>query len=133
MSKETGSWDISVCGLNCAKCDLYQASRGNEEAMKRIMGWLKDAKPGSIFCGGCRGPLNIHWSADCKFLECTKKKGLKYCFECDEFACDRLQAFASDGYWHHRKTVENMKRMKEIGIEAWVEEQKKKGQCVFCP
>jgi hypothetical protein len=133
MSKEKDSWNISVCGLNCAKCDIFQASHGNEEAMRVMLGFFKDAKPESIVCGGCRGPLDVHWSADCYFLACSKKKGLHYCFECDEFPCDKLQAFASDGIPHHRKTVENMKIMKEIGIEAWIEEQKKKGQCVFCP
>jgi hypothetical protein len=133
MGKEKGSWDISVCGLNCAKCDIFQASHGNEEAMKELLGFFKDVKPEAIVCNGCRGPLDVHWSADCYFLSCSKKKGFKYCFECNGFPCDRLQAFASDGMLHHKKTVENMKRMKEIGIEAWIEEQKKKGQYVFCP
>ena len=132
MNKETERWDISVCGLNCAKCSIYLAGQGDEEAMKTMLGVLKDVKPESIVCGGCRGSLDIHWSANCKFLACSKKKGLKYCFECTQFPCDDLKAFASDGFPHHKKTVENMKRMKEIGIDIWLEEQKKKGKSVFC-
>jgi len=131
--KETGRWDISVCGLNCAKCDILLAGRGDEEKMRNLLGYFKDLKPENIVCGGCWGSLDKHWSANCKFLACTKRKGLTYCFECPEFPCGDLKAFASDGIPHHRKTVENMKRMKEIGIKSWVKEQKEKGQCEFCP
>jgi hypothetical protein len=132
MKKETGKWDISVCGLNCAKCNIYLAGHGDEEALKTMLGFFKDLKPESIVCGGCRGPLDIHWSANCKFLSCTKKKGLKYYFECAEFPCSDLKVFASEAP-HHKKTVENMMKMKEIGIESWLKEQKKKGESVFCP
>jgi hypothetical protein len=102
-------WDISVCGLNCAKCDI-----------------LTDQKD----CQGCRGPLDNHWSPDCPFLPCIKEKGYKYCFECQAFPCEKLEAFASDGHAHHKQTIENLKRMKKIGIEAWIAKQKKS---VFCP
>jgi hypothetical protein len=44
-----------------------------------------------------------------------------------------LKRFSSDGASHHERTVENLKRMKEIGIDAWIAEQKRKGQSVFCP
>jgi len=101
-------WDISVCGLNCAKCKLIE--KGD--------------------CAGCRGPLDKHWSPDCKFLPCAKAKGIRYCFECREFPCEKLQAFASDGYEHHRLAVENMKEMAAVGLEQWLARQPKP---MFCP
>lgn len=64
---------------------------------------------------------------------CAKKRRVRYCFECKDFPCESLEAFSSDGVSHHKRTVENMKKMKEIGIVAWIEEQKRKGQCAFCP
>ncbi|MHA2186182.1 MAG: DUF3795 domain-containing protein [Promethearchaeota archaeon] len=105
---KTEEWDISVCGLNCAKCNLYHTNE----------------------CGKCRGPVEAHWSPDCIFLPCAREKGHQYCFECDEFPCQNLEDFAFDGYDHHKQTVENMKRMREIGIEEWIAEQK---TCMFCP
>ena len=77
MSKKEGNWDISVCGLNCAECTIYKAYHGDDEAMKKMLGYFKDAKPESIVCGGCRGPLDKYWRADCYFLACSKKKELK--------------------------------------------------------
>lgn len=131
-------WLISVCGLNCARCDIYLASHGDEKLQDELIKWFKrerneTIKPEQIRCEGCRGPLNIHWSSDCKMMLCTTKRGLQHCFQCEEFPCTNVNEFSSDGLSHHKRTIENSKRMREIGIEAWIAEQKRKGQCVFCP
>jgi hypothetical protein len=129
---------ISVCGLNCARCDIYEAGHGNDKVRDEIVEWFRKEqnetiKPEAVKCEGCRGPLNSHWSSDCKMMLCAKKRGVRYCFQCKDFPCKSLEAFSSDGISHHKRTVENMKKMKEIGIVAWIEEQKRKGHCVFCP
>jgi hypothetical protein len=108
QSYSNPDWDISVCGLNCARCKM-----------------VTDGK-----CKGCRGPLDQCWSGDCEFRPCAESKGHRYCFECAEFPCDKLQAFAADPYEHHRITVENLKKMKEIGLEKWLAQQEKP---MFCP
>jgi hypothetical protein len=137
-AENSGKWVISVCGLNCAKCDIYDAGHGNEKARNEIIEWFKKErnvtlKPEQITCEGCRGSLDTHWSSDCKMLLCAKNKGLDYCFQCEDFPCTNVNKFASDGVSHHKRTVENAKRMKEIGLETWIAEQKRKGQCLFCP
>ncbi|MEA3408622.1 MAG: DUF3795 domain-containing protein [Chloroflexota bacterium] len=104
---DAAEWDISVCGLNCARCKLLASDE----------------------CEGCRGSLDQHWSPDCEFLPCVRDKGHTYCFECSDFPCDKLEAFASDGYEHHRLTVENMKRMQEVGLAQWIAEQEKPTFC----
>ena len=111
------SWNISVCGLNCGVCEIHLGTGDHERSE----------------CGACRGPLEQHWSPDCEFVPCAREKGVDYCFQCGEFVCEKLKSFAEDPWPHHRRTVENMKRMKEMGLEAWIEDQKKKGQCLFCP
>ena len=90
-------------------------------------------KPEQVRCEGCRGSISAHWSPDCKMVLCTRKRGLQYCFRCKDFPCTIVNKFSSDGISHHKRTIENSKRMKEIGIEVWIEEQKRKGQCPFCP
>jgi hypothetical protein len=131
-------WVISVCGLNCAKCDIYHASHGNEKLQNEIVDWFQKErnetlKPEQIKCEGCRGSLDTHWSSDCKMQLCAKNKGFQYCFQCGEFPCETVNNFSTDGAPHHKRTVENAKKMKEIGLEAWIVEQKRKGQCLFCP
>jgi hypothetical protein len=131
-------WAIAFCGLNCAKCDIYEAGHGNEKKRDEMLAWFKQErnrilKPEQITCEGCRGQLDAHWSEDCKMMLCAKKKGVQYCFGCTDFPCSLLNAFASDGAPHHKKTVEHLKRMKEIGLDAWIAEQEKNGKCEFCP
>jgi len=105
----SSEWDVSVCGLNCARCKVQ-----TEEKQ----------------CAGCRGPAEQNWSGDCEFRPCAQAKGHEYCFECDGFPCEKLKAFAADGYEHHRLTVGNMERMRELGLERWIAEQPK---VMFCP
>jgi hypothetical protein len=60
-------------------------------------------------------------------------RGLKHCFQYEDFPCTIVNEFSSDGISHHKRTIENSKIMKAIGVEAWIEEQKRREQCVFCP
>jgi hypothetical protein len=66
-------------------------------------------------------------------MKCTGERRLQYCFECEDFPCSILDEFSSDGVSHHGRTVKNMKRMKEIGLETWIAEKEREGQCKFCP
>ena len=106
VEMDKSEWDISVCGLNCARCKLTAEGK----------------------CPGCRIPER--WSQDCHFFPCAEAKGHRYCFECDEVPCERVEEFASDGYEHHRLAVENMKKMRQLGLEEWIAQQEKP---MFCP
>jgi len=138
MDENPKGWALAFCGLNCAKCDMYKAGHGDEKLRDEIIAWFKEKrnrtlKPEQVRCEGCKGPLDVHWSADCKMMLCAKEKDVQYCFECDDFPCSVLNKFASDGAAHHKKTVENLKRMREVGRDAWIAEQEKNGKCEFCP
>ncbi len=131
-------WSIAICGLNCARCDIYLASHGDENLRDEIAKWFKKERNETIGleqirCEGCRGSLDVHWSSECKMMLCARKKRLEYCFQCEDFPCTSVNEFSVDGIPHHKRTVENLKMMKEMGIEAWIKEQERKGQCVFCP
>lgn len=133
-----GDWSLSVCGLNCAACDIMLAWRGDMEKRREIVDWFrkkldKDVNPEDIVCTGCRGSLDAHWSPDCRMMLCARERGHDYCFQCSDFVCEKLDAFAGDGMDHHRRAVENMKRIREVGLDAWVQEQRGKGPPVFCP
>jgi hypothetical protein len=138
MGENSVEWVISICGLNCAKCDMHLAGHGDEKLRNEIIEWFKEKrnltlKPEQVKCEGCKGPLDAHWSSDCEMLQCAKKKGYEYCFQCEDFPCTTVNNFASDGVSHHQRTVENAKIMRKTGLDAWIAEQKRKGQCLFCP
>jgi hypothetical protein len=131
-------WNLSICGLNCAQCDMYVASHGDEKLRQEIAEWFKTKRnrtlnPDEIRCEGCRGPVEANWSSDCKMMQCAKKRRLEYCFQCKDFPCETVNAFASDGVAHHKRTIENMKQAKTTGLSAWIVEQKRKGAPTFCP
>jgi hypothetical protein len=138
MSIDCEKWNIAVCGINCAKCRIYEASHGNEKLRNEIVKWFRKernetVKPEQIKCEACRGPFDSHWNPECKIMPCAKKRGLQYCFQCPDFPCKVLNEFSSDGIPHHKRTVENLRKMKKNGIEAWIAKQKRNGQCLFCP
>lgn len=136
--KSSRKWAISICGLNCAVCDMYQAGHGDAKLREEIVEWFRkerdeNIKSEEVRCEGCRGPVALHWSPDCKMMLCAKNKEIEHCFQCKDFPCSLLKEFSQDGVAHHKRTVENMELMKEKGLDAWIENQKKKEQCLFCP
>jgi hypothetical protein len=138
MGEPEREWNLSACGLNCANCDIYMASHGDEDARKSIVDWFRDERnidldPEQVRCEGCMGDSERHWSPDCGMMTCAKERELEHCFECGEFPCSRNEEFSADGTPHHRRTIENSKRMRQMGLKAWKQEQMKKGKIVFCP
>jgi hypothetical protein len=59
-----------------------------------------------------------------------------WCFQCREFPCPRLWDFRDvhivNGISHHAHVIEDLQYMKEHGMEQWVEEQERAGQCPNC-
>lgn len=93
---------IAVCGIRCGECDIYRASNDLRIA-KRVADWFKRARNVEIRledvrCTGCRGDRTLHWSPDCWILACAvDEKGLKFCHECEEFPCTKLERWANTG------------------------------------
>ena len=58
---------------------------------------------------------------DCGVIDCHKKKGVDFCFECDEFPCEKTN-FDPD---LKRRWIQMNNRAKEIGIEAYCKESMK--------
>ena len=66
-----------------------------------------------MYCTGCHGDREVHWSADCWILACcVDERGLANCSECMEFACDRLEEWAgqNDGYRTALARLREMRR-----------------------
>ena len=110
------------CGIYCGACRQYLL-------------WKKDLLEERGYKMGCKG-CRIR-NKNCAFIrrDCPalKKKELDYCYECEQFPCQKLQKI--DSQYQERYSVnlvENLKRIEEIGVEKWLQEQKELYTCPEC-
>ncbi|MFX1357676.1 MAG: DUF3795 domain-containing protein [Promethearchaeota archaeon] len=110
------------CGIYCGACRQYLL-------------WKKDLLEERGYKLGCRG-CRIR-NKNCAFIrrDCPylKKKKLEYCYECQSFPCDKLETL--DNIYQERYSVNliaNLERIKEIGVENWLMEQKEFYTCPNC-
>ncbi|MDD5168299.1 MAG: DUF3795 domain-containing protein [Syntrophales bacterium] len=133
---------LTPCGLDCERCADY--SRGEIKVLslrlldilgnyRRVAGMKAAGKPefehydnfvqiltsfSQAACSGCRSE-EVRCPIDCPFESC-RGKGMDFCFQCGDYPCPRL--FESEFGKQLRKRND---RMKEIGIDAYLEERMK--------
>jgi hypothetical protein len=113
---------IAPCGMNCMICSRYLALK-NEVRSKGI---------NIAYCTGCR-PRN----RNCAFLKkrCPKLLNgeVTFCFECGSFPCERLKTIDARYKARYRMSmIENLKSIKEYGIDKFLEKQDKTWKCPNC-
>ena len=92
---------FAACGLNCGLCSRYYTV-------------------GSSRCPGCAGEGFSDVHPNCGILLCCQRKGLEYCFECDEFPCSKYDKWGdSDSFITHRNYLADMEKAKRIGMDAY--------------
>jgi len=100
--------EFSACGLNCGLCPRYYTA-------------------GSSRCPGCAGEGFSEVHPACGILSCCERKGLEYCFLCDEFPCKKYNNDdETDSFITHRNQFKDMEKAKNIGIEAYKTELNEK-------
>ena len=57
---------------------------------------------------------------------------MEVCSLCAEYPCDDIMEFDRDKYVHHKSVLPNGRRIAEIGLQPWLEEQKERWSCVEC-
>lgn len=81
---------LAACGLDCDTCPQ---------------------KPEK--CDGCHADSQHLWHADCTIRVCCKfEKHLDNCSLCATFPCERILAFGSDKWPHHRAAVRTLHALK---------------------
>jgi len=94
------------CGLYCGACGAY--ARGTCHGC-------------GCECGKCAGK-RATW---CDIAKCAKDKEIDTCASCSDMPCTRVIQFTCDPVWRtHTPCIENLRRQKAIGMEAWLREQK---------
>lgn len=116
---------LGYCGLHCGNC-LY--SQNTEKGTGTAMG------DGTItYCEGCNSTKSTPWCTDCDIKKCCREKEIRYCLQCSDYPCDKITDFINDtDYSYHKEVPSAMKRLDEIGLEAWSKEMQNNYTCKIC-
>jgi hypothetical protein len=97
---------FSACGLNCGLCPHHHTA-------------------GSSKCPGCAGAGFSKVHPGCGVLSCCQRKGLEYCFFCDEDPCKKYDgADQKDSFITHMDQFRDIEKAKRLGVEAYKAELK---------
>jgi hypothetical protein len=126
MMDDTRHELIAVCGLDCGGCDIRRVPT-DPGAARRIVTWFQQMgwlKPGEgvdeivergMYCMGCRGSREVHWSPTCWILRCcVDDRRLSFCAECTEFPCRRLRTWADES----KRYEQAMARLRRMWLAA---------------
>ena len=92
---------FSACGLNCGLCPRHYAD-------------------GKSKCPGCAGADFSKVHPSCGVLSCCQRKGIEYCFLCDEFPCKKYDgADLHDSFITHKNQFTDLEKAKHLGMEAY--------------
>ena len=92
---------FSACGLNCGLCQRYYTV-------------------GDSRCPGCGGEGFTSAHCGCGMLSCCQRKGLEYCFLCDEYPCKKYDGEGlKDSFITHINIFSDVEKAKKIGLEAY--------------
>ena len=93
---------VAYCGLVCTDCPAYIATQANDrEALERVAAqWRQeynapDITVDSVICSGCvteDARKCGHWH-ECEIRACGAARGVANCAHCDDYVCERLEAF----------------------------------------
>ncbi len=92
---------IASCGLDCSKCEGYQATQADSDTLRAEVAqkwsalYQKEIKPDQINCDGCRteGRKLFYCEHVCEIRKCCISKGVENCAACAEFMCDTISGF----------------------------------------
>jgi len=122
---------IAPCGNFCGSCALYRcAAMGDTEGQRRLAEHFSKgfpqyhSEPEGMVCIPCGENFDRCWSPDCEvYICCVKEERLDFCYECDDFPCEKLRPYRGCPPAHNLK-VYNLLRIKKIGWREWLEKQK---------
>lgn len=93
---------LSLCGLNCGLCPMHHMT--NKENS----------------CPGCGGK----GFQRCRLVTCAQNHGgIDYCYQCSEYPCSKYEGIdAFDSFTPHRNQLDNFRKVKEYGLDAYQSE-----------
>jgi len=120
----------AVCGLLCQACTIYIAGHEDPERLARLAAGFEQSTE-ETYCDGCRAERRMSYCRSCTMFACAAERGLAFCGECVDYPCADLLTFGCER--PHRADIhEDLRRIGEIGPEAWMEEARLRYTCPSC-
>ncbi len=119
------------CGLYCGSCETFRAWKEKDAALLMKEAAESGRPIEDIRCDGCKSAEVIFWCSRCRIKECAEGKGLEFCFECRDFPCGVLLEFEGSAE-HHEGVIQELKRIREVGVDDWLREQDRRWRCPHC-
>lgn len=120
------------CGMYCGSCPVHRASRDGDEKKIFELSFKTRCTIDMIKCEGCGTADRFALSKRCIFRRCALGRGLESCSMCNEFPCDSLQGLYEDDMRSKGEAEKNARRIREAGIDKWLEEAEARWQCKHC-
>lgn len=122
---------LAPCGLYCGVCAIRIAHRDDNPKFKeRLVGVYGLSSPEEVRCGGCLSDDLFMYCRICPIRNCCAEKGVEGCHQCDEFPCQFIENFPLPV--GKKVIMRAVPAWKELGTEAWVEEEEKRYHCPHC-
>ena len=96
--------------------------------------YYKDHAPCGIYCKRCPGVEDFNCKGcreekgqilkfpECKTYKCVMSKGHRFCYECEEFPCEKLQTIVNfEIFLPHNSKIYNLLMIQKYGITKWNE------------
>lgn len=133
---------LAPCGMDCSRCADFEKGEikhisieliqrlGNYRPVAKMKSTSKPIYEGftqfeeiltsfaNAACSGCRGDNVQCPLSSCSAKDCSKEKGVDFCFQCDEYPCAKQFEGRLRDRWRYMND-----RMKEIGVVEYYEEQ----------
>lgn len=99
--------DTSFCGIDCTKCPVYRATTQDSDILREKVAnkWGRmykiDLHKEDIYCLGCKSKTVFKMCSQCHFRDCTKKRRIDNCSDCEDYPCPRVEHFYD---WNRRKS-----------------------------
>lgn len=135
---------VTHCGLYCRLCGhmarMPKQARALRDSMRkegwedwgehaqegfgefwRVLGKLAETDE---TCPGCRGGCGF---PGCEIRVCAREREVEVCPMCEDFPCEHIHGLARS----YPTLISDGMRMREIGLETWIEEQEERRDTGF--
>lgn len=119
-----------ACGLFCPACNIYIASTEDASRLQALCERYGLSSE-QARCFGCRSEKRFPYCDTCKMRECSLRKGIDFCIECEDYPCEEILSFHASRP-HRIEICKDLVYIKSSGFESWFSEMLEHYSCYNC-